>query len=93
MAKVSLLHAGHGEMATRWFQDTQDEDHDDCEPLAAVVIEEVVAYLLRQGDYVAIRSRLDGLVDQHHRGGRPQAAVNAATVRTAFLQQLALQRH
>ena len=80
-------------MASRWLQDAQDEDQDDCEPLAAVVIEEVVAYLLRQDDQVAIRSRLDGLIDQHHRDGRPQAAVNAATVRTAFLQRSALQRY
>jgi hypothetical protein len=77
-------------VASRWLQTAQDEDEDDCEPLAEYVVAEVVAYLLRQGDYVEIRTRLDGLVDQHNREGRPQAAVNAATVRSAFLRQLAL---
>ena len=80
-------------MASRWLRDAHADDEDDCEPLAEVVIEEVVAYLLRQDDQVAIRARLDGLIDLHHRDGRPQAAVNAATVRTVFLQQSALRRH
>jgi hypothetical protein len=80
-------------MASRWPQDAQDEDEDDCEPLAEGLVAEIVAYLLRQGDYVEIRSRLDWLVDQHHREGRPQAAVNAATVRSAFLRQSAQRGH